>query len=245
MRNLMLGALLLAVTGCTTATGGSAVAGSTAASPRPEADAARDVGRKPYGVLEFLGVEPGMTTLDVIAASGYYTEVLSGEVGVNGIVYAQNPARVLRFRQGANDLALTSRLAGNRLANVRRLDREFDDLGLVDNSVDVAITALNFHDIYNNDAQAAQQVLMVVRRVLKPGGVLGVIDHVGNAGADNAKLHRIEPSLAIAAAKAAGFSVEQSDLLSNPDDDHTQSPFAPGIRGNTDRFLLKLTKPSN
>ena len=97
---------------------------------RPQSDIARDAGRKPFEVLEFLGVAQGMTTLDVIASSGYYTEALANVVGLEGRVYAQNPAVALRFYAGRNDRALNQRLFGNRLPNVRRLDREFDDLGL-------------------------------------------------------------------------------------------------------------------
>jgi len=63
------------------------------------------------------------------------------------------------------------------------------------------------------------------------------------AGADNEELHRIELQLALDAAKAAGFEVETSDLLRNETDDHTKNVFAPGLRGQTDRFLLKLRKP--
>jgi predicted methyltransferase len=49
---------------------------------------------------------------------------------------------------------------------------------------------------------------------------------------------------AIDTAEAAGFIVEaQSDLLHNAADDHTQGVFADGVRGNTDRFILKLRKP--
>lgn len=249
MRSILISVMVLILGGCgsndgsNNASDAGQVSASPSATPRPAADVARDGGRKPFLVLDFLGVKPGMTVVDLLAAGGYYTEVLSNAVGADGIVYAQNPAMVLRFGKGRNDRALTDRLAGNRLPNVRRLDREFDDLGLVRGSVDLAVTALNFHDIYNNDAQAAQGVLQAVSAVLKPGGVVGIIDHVGNAGADNASLHRIDPALAIAAAQAAGFSVEQSDLLANPADDHTQGPFVPELRGNTDRFVLKLTKP--
>ena len=217
---------------------------AAATSTRPDADIARDAGRKPFAVLAFLGVEEGMTTVDLIAASGYYTEVLSRVVGPTGRVYAQNPARVLRFRGGANDLALNNRLLNNRLNNVRRLDREIQDLGLVANSVDVVITALNFHDIYNNSPEAAQGALATIKGVLKPGGVLGIIDHHGNPGADNKSLHRMLVQDAVSAAEAAGFIVESSDLLENSADDRSQGVFAPAVRGNTDRFLLKLTKPA-
>ena len=244
MRNVVFATLLVVLAGCTatSASSGASSDSSATSSTRPGADVARDEGRQPFAVLEFLGVEPGMTTMDVMAAGGYYTEALANAVGPDGLVYAQNPAIFLRFGGGRNDRALTDRLAGNRLPNVRRLDREFDDLGLVRGSVDVAITALNFHDLYNRDPAAAQGVLHAIGAVLKPGGVIGIIDHVGNAGADNASLHRMDPADAISAAEAAGFTVEQSSVLANPADDHTQGPFAEGLRGYTDRFVLKLTK---
>jgi len=243
MRNVVFATLLVVLAGCTATSGSSSTSDtSSAGGARPEADVMRDEGRQPFAVLDFLGVEPGMTAMDVMAAGGYYTEVLANVVGPDGLVYAQNPAIFLRFGGGRNDRALTDRLAGNRLPNVRRLDREFDDLGLVRGSVDVAITALNFHDLYNRDPAAAQGVLHAIGAVLKPGGVIGIIDHVGNAGADNASLHRMDPADAISAAEAAGFTVEQSSVLANPADDHTQGPFSEGLRGQTDRFVLKLTK---
>ena len=55
---------------------------------RAEADRNRDAGRKPAEVVRFLGVAPGTTVVDLIAASGYYTEVLSIAVGPMGPVDA-------------------------------------------------------------------------------------------------------------------------------------------------------------
>ena len=216
------------------------------ASPeRPEADRSRDAGRRPADVIAFLGVAPGMTALDLIAAGGYYTEVLSLAVGPEGRVYAQNPPFVLKYRDGANDKALTARLAGDRLENVERLDRDLADLELAPGSIDVAITALNFHDVYNGRGpEVAEAFLAAVYRLLEPGGLLGLIDHAGTPGADNEDLHRIEEGLVDAAVRAAGFGIEaKSDLLRNPDDDHTRNVFDPEIRGRTDRFLMRLRKP--
>jgi predicted methyltransferase len=221
------------------------LARSLASPERPEADRARDAGRRPADVIAFLGVEPGMTALDLIAAGGYYTEVLSLAVGPEGRVYAQNPPFVLKYRDGANDKALTARLAGDRLENVERLDRDLAELELAAGSIDVAITALNFHDVYNGRGpEVAESFLAAVYRLLSPGGVLGLIDHAGNPGADNEGLHRIEEGRVDAAVRAAGFEIEaKSDLLRNPVDDHTRNVFDPEIRGRTDRFLMRLRKP--
>lgn len=220
---------------------------SMLASDRRSADdQARDAGRKPADVIEFLGIEPGMAVVDVIAAGGYYTEVLSLAVGAEGSVVAHNPAFVLEFREGANEKAITARLADNRLGNVTRLNKEFEELSAGDGPFDAAITALNFHDLYNGRSpEDALAVLQIIHSMLKPGGVFGIIDHAGVADADNAALHRIEVVKAIETATAAGFVVEgQSSILSNPEDDHTQGVFSEGLRGHTDRFLLKLRKPA-
>jgi predicted methyltransferase len=220
------------------------VAARLAAGSRPDADRARDAGRKPAEVVAFLGIEPGMTVVDLIAAGGYYTEVLSWAVGPDGKVYAQNNKFVLEFRDGANDKAMTARLAGGRLANAERLDREMDDLALTPGSVDAAITALNFHDVYNSRGpEAAAAFLASAKAFLKPGGVLGIVDHHGGVG-DDEQLHRIEEALALAAAEAAGFEVEAtSPVLRNEGDDRTKSVFDEGMRGQTDRFVLRLRKP--
>ena len=212
---------------------------------RSAEDKARDGGRKPAEVMAFLGVEPGMTVLDVIAAGGYYTEVLSNAVGAGGKVYAQNPAAVLKFREGANDKALTERLGNNRLPNVIRWDRETTDLGLDANSVDFAMTALNFHDIYNGSGkEVAVGFARLILEVLKPGAVFGVIDHEGDAAADNASLHRMQGGLALEALLEAGFSIEAtSNVLRESGDDHSKMVFDPAVRGKTDRFLIKAVKP--
>ncbi len=210
---------------------------------RPQTDRDRDAERKPAQLMNFLGIERGMTAVDIIAANGYLTEVLSITVGPKGKVYLQNPAMMLQMRDGALGKAVEERLAGKRLPNVVRVDGDVSSLP--PGSADAAITAMNFHDLYNMGGAPAGQALMKdVYTVLKPGGVFGVIDHVGNDGADNKELHRIPKHVAIEAAKAAGFVVEaESDLYANPADDHTKQVRDPSVRGKTDQFLLRLRKP--
>ena len=216
-----------------------------AASGRSDEDKARDTARRPAEVLAFLGVEPGMTVMDLLASGGWYTEVLSVAVGPEGIVYAQNPPMLLGFSDGAYDKAITARLADNRLPNVIRLDRDEGDTGLEPGSLDAALTALNLHDRHNfgSDEDVAA-MLAAVKDLLKPGGLLGVIDHYGDSDKDNTALHRLNVEAALPLIEGAGFDVESSDLLRNPDDDHSIMVFDPAIRGKTDRLLFKLTKPA-
>ena len=70
--------------------GGGDLAAALASANRPAEDKARDADRKPAELMQFFGVKPGMTTVDIIALGGYITEVLSVAVGSNGKVYAQN-----------------------------------------------------------------------------------------------------------------------------------------------------------
>lgn len=221
----------------------------TMAENRSVEDKARDGSRKPAEVLHWLGVKKGDTVLDIIASGGWYSVAAAIAVGPEGKVYAQNPAAALALRDGAYETEITARLEAAKLPQVTRLNKEAADLGIPDNSVDVAITALNFHDVYYNfGEEAATGMLAVLKAKLKPGGVLGIIDHVGlpdadNPDADNKALHRMDPVLAVAAAEAAGFKVERNDDLLDSYDDPSRIVFDPLVRGKTDRFILKLTKP--
>ena len=209
---------------------------------RSEADKGRDAARRPAEVLAFIGVEPGMTVLDIAASAGWYTEVLSVAVGEDGTVYSQNTLATLERRDGANDKALTARLADDRLPNVMRADGEIS--AIEPGSIDVAFTALNFHDTYNfAGAETAVALLAEIYAVLKPGGVLGFIDHAGDPEQNNTKLHRIPKQIVMDLATESGFIVEaESDVLAHPEDDRTEMVFGE-IRGKTDRFVLKLRKP--
>ena len=213
---------------------------------RSAQDAARDPQRKPAEVLTFIGVKPGDRVIDVLASGGWYTEILSAAVGPDGLVYAQNPPRLIQFRQGFYDKQLVARLANNRLPNVFRLDANFSDLNIEPASIDVALLALNFHDLYYlMGPDVAQSGLRTIHGLLKPGGVLGLIDHNGggNDHSVNATAHRINQNLVERLAVANGFRVAgTSDILQNPDDDHTKNVFDEAVRGRTDRFVLRLVK---
>ncbi|MCH8248122.1 MAG: class I SAM-dependent methyltransferase [Proteobacteria bacterium] len=216
---------------------------------RPEADRARDAGRKPAEVLEFVGIEPGMTVLDLFSGSGWYTELIAHVVGDSGRVIAHSNEAYKRFVGEA----LEERFGTGRIANVEILMAENNHLILEADSLDGIMLVLSFHDIYHVDTEGGWELidgpafLAELKKGLKPGGIVAVIDHYAEAGAPpetGESLHRIDPALVIANMEAAGFVLDgQSDVLRNPDDDHSTIVFAPEIRGKTDRFVMRFSNP--
>ncbi|MEZ5939003.1 MAG: class I SAM-dependent methyltransferase [Hyphomonadaceae bacterium] len=218
---------------------------------RPADDAADDEARKTAETLAFIGLLPGDAVLELEAGSGYYTELFAGAVGPDGKVLMQNPPE---FDSFAGE-AVEARLADNRLPNVTLVKTHFDQLDAPDNSVDVVTWVLGPHELfYKTDAFPdglgdVQTSYAEVFRVLKPGGRFIVLDHAAAAGAGSetgGTLHRIDPAIVKADAAAAGFAVgAESDLLANPEDDHTKMVFDPSVRRHTDQFLVRFVKPAS
>ena len=198
-------------------------------------------------MLAFAGISKGMTVLDLYAAGGYYTFILSKAVGDTGTVYAQNTERGLRFVEDRQNRtqgeALKEKIKEGNLKNVTQLIGPTRSLSLEEESLDAVMLAQTLHDSYNSNPDRALNLLQRLKILLKPGGFIIVTDHVGISGGNNREMHRMEITQAIAVAEQAGFSVESSDLLRNLGDDHRRSIFDPRLARNTDRFLLKLTKP--
>ena len=210
------------------------------ASPdRPQAEKDRDGARKPIETVKFAGIKTGQTVLEVIAVGGWFTEVLSAAVGPTGKVYAQNP----NFFTSRPGFAEAEKARDDRLKNVTPVHGDLPDAS-VTGKPDVALTALNLHDIYNSAGEAGAVALCKgVYDSLKPGGTFIVIDHVGIAGQDNAKFHRIQIEQAREVIKKAGFRIDaESDLLKNPKDDHTKGVRDPSVAGHTDQFLIRAKK---
>jgi predicted methyltransferase len=206
---------------------------------RPAEAKARDGIRRPLQVMNLLGVESGMTVVDVEALGGWYTEVLSAAVGPTGHVIAQVGPRGLQRDNGAPSLEQAERL-GN-------VEVTFEALTEVPpNSADAALTALNLHDyiIFFGGEPGAIAYLESIYDVLKPGGVAAIIDHEGSENMNNNELHRIPAADAKRFIQQVGFEiVTESDLLHTNADDHTLSIRDPALGRNTDRFLFIVRKP--
>jgi predicted methyltransferase len=224
------------------------VRAAVAAADRTAADRALDAGRKPAELLAFFGVRPGMKVAELGAGTGYTSELLARIVGGQGKVYAQNPPFVLdRFAEGP----WSERLKKPVMANVVRLDREFDDPFPADlHGLDVVLIHLFYHDTYWQGVDR-EKMNRAVLDVLAPGGVYGIVDHSARAGSGSSEvktLHRIEEPVLRAEVEKAGFVLAaQADFLRHPEDarDWNASPGAAGERrGTSDRFVLKFVKPA-
>jgi predicted methyltransferase len=212
-----------------------------AAPERPAEDKQRDAARKPIEVVEFVGIETGMTVIDLWAAGGWFTEVLSAAVGPSGKVYAQNPDFFLQ-RAGFVERETERH---QRLGNVQAVHGDLANANIA-GQADAAITAQNLHDVYNGPGGEAAAVAFAksVYDALKPGGVFGVIDHVGIDGQNNTQFHRMLPSQARDVLTKAGFTIEaDSPLLANPADDHTKGVRDASLERSTDQFLFRARKP--
>ena len=251
MRGLVLGALLAcaSVQAAESPPIHPAIQAAVDSQERPPKDRARDDNRHYAEILEFFGVRPGMTIVELFGAGGNTAEVLARAVGPTGKVYMQNPDF---FYERFGKKAVDERLANNRLPNVVRVDKPLNAMGLEPNSLDGAVAFMVLHDFFWL-SQDVPGILKDVHRALKPGGWFGVVDHAApaNSGAEHAKdrdngTHRIDEAYVKKIFADAGFVLEASnDVLRNPADDRSKPFYDESFRGkSTDRFVLRFRKKS-
>jgi predicted methyltransferase len=227
---------------------------------------ARDVYRHPLDTLLFFGIKPDMTVVEVWpGAGGWYTEVLAPLLAEHGRLYdAQVPPAA------GNEFVTTS------LKSFSDKLRERPDLyGRVEvttlgpgaeaiappGSADLVVTFRNLHNWMN--LGFANEAFAAMFKALKPGGILGVVEHRGDAGKPQdprATNGYVNEEYAIGVIKAAGFElVARSEINANPKDtkDYEQGVWTlpPNYRlgnrdrakyaaiGESDRFTLKFRKP--
>lgn len=245
---------LLLITPCTD--GGTpamdvAIAEALADPQRIESDRSRDPLRKPDQVLAFFEIKPGMRVLDLFSGGGYYTEILSRVVGPTGSVVAQNNGAYLDYMKDEN----ATRYAGNRLPNVERLVTEADSMQLEDDSFDATLAILTWHDFYYGGGASGwpevneSALVDKLCKAMKPGAVLGIIDHVAKPGSNPAvtgeELHRVDPDRIKTDLTDSCFKLEaEAQFLRNAADPLDQVVMDPAIRGKTDRVVLKYRRKS-
>ena len=224
-------------------------AAAVAAPGRSPDNVKLDAGRKPAQVLQFLGLKPGMHVLDLFGANAYWAEITSPVVGSSGHVTVWNPTQ---FYNDKRKQAFEAFMSSH--PNVSIVISPFEAPDLPKNYADWVILNDNYHDTYWQNEKFKiphmdpNTFLKAVYAAMKPGAVIGVIDHVANSNSDTRatveKYHRIDPNVVKADFKRAGFVfVGSSDLLRNPADKHDVEVHDPSIAGKTDRFIFKFKKP--
>ena len=226
------------------------IATAVAASDRPASAKSMDAVRKPVETLQFLGLKRGDRALDLFGSGGYYAIIMARAVGPTGSVDAWEAKNFV----GDKTRETWTKLQ-REIPNLKLIVSPAAQLDLPEDSYDFVMFNLNYHDLYWESAEYKfprmdpKPFVQELYRAVKPGGVLGVIDHAANRGGgtrDVAQtLHRIDPAVARADFEAAGFVFEgESPLLRNPADKRTINVFDPAVRSNTDRFVHRFRKPS-
>ena len=224
----------------------AAVANSAARTPD---NVKLDAGRKPAEVLGFFKLEQGMRVIDMFGANKYWAEIIAPALSPTGTVVVWQPMQFLNEKRRAEFAEFTA-----KQPNVVLLSSQFETPLIGTNQYDFMIMNLDYHDVYWESAERKitrmepQAWLKRLYDAMKPGAVVGIIDHVAAAGGDTRqvvdKLHRIDPAVVKADFEKAGFVLEESnDVLRNPADDHSLLVFDEKIRGKTDRFMFRFRKP--
>lgn len=226
------------------------IADAVSASTRTPENVQLDTLRKPGDVLQFFGLAPGMHAIDMFGANRYWSEIMAPVVGPQGTVVVWQPTQFL------NDKRKTefADFAG-RQGNVALIATPFEAPQLGNSAYDFAIMNLDYHDVYWENAQRKiprmepGEWLARLYAAMKPGGIVGIIDHVAAPNSDTRatveKYHRIDPAVVKADFERAGFVLEaSSDMLRNPQDAHDLNVFDPKIKGHTDRFVYRFRKPA-
>lgn len=228
----------------------------------------RDVYRNPIDTLTFFDVQPDMTVVEIWPGGGWYTEILAPYLKAEGQLYAahfpQSETRdfYVKSRQKFIDRVATDEAFS--AIEVTEFSPAEDSVIAPPGSVDRVLTFRNLHNWYMGGGQEAIEAAFgTFYKALKPGGILGVVDHrlpEQRADTDQDSSGYMKQSLAIAAAEAAGFVlVEESDINANPKD---TADYARGVWslpptlslgeqereryqniGESDRFTLKFQKP--
>lgn len=239
---------------------------------RSDEERARDPQRHPKETLQFFGLTPDMTVVEVYPGGGWYTQVIAPYMKTGGgKLYAASFAA-----EGASERARAS------LDTFRKTyaetpdtygDVEMTTLGdghhiAPEGSADMVVTFRNIHSFMGRGTEEA--TFEEFYRALKPGGVLGVVEHRAD-GADlphDGSKGYVYTDDVKALAEAAGFEFEAASEINANTTDTKDHPFGvwtlPPVRrsaqingeddpnfdrahydsiGESDRMTLKFRKP--
>lgn len=187
---------------------------------RTDSNRARDQYRHPVETLKFFGLKPEMTIVELNPGGGWYMEILAPLMANNGHYIAAMP--VGAKHSGDEDMASFESRYPNLASKIEIVNFNPPTHNRIapDGSVDMILTFRNIHNWMMSGTEKA--VFKAAFSALKPGGVLGVVEHrAGPQTKNTAKgmAGYIPEKLVISMAKKAGFKLDQkSDINANPKD---------------------------
>lgn len=234
---------------------------------RTPANKERDQYRHPVETLNFFGIKPDMTVVEISPGAGWYLEILAPFLAKNGHYIAAAPpstpentymaelnAKVSAWLKSFPEVEKTVKFTA--FAPPKQVTIAEPD------SADMVLTFRNVHNWMSRDAAA--QSFKAFFKALKPGGVLGVVEHRANANSKDlkGKTGYVTEAQVIRYATQAGFVLdEKSEINANAKDtkDHPEGVWTlpPSLRlgdedkekylaiGESDRMTLRFVKPKS
>ena len=227
-------------------------------------NSARDSARHPAETLKFFGLQPDSSVVEIWPSGGWYTEVIAPFVAGEGQYYgAHFPADSdIEFFNRARD-AFEAKLSAHPevYGNARVTEMYPGKMALAPEPVDLVVTFRNVHNWMPRGW--TDEAFQAFYDVLKPGGMLGIVEHRGTPGTEQdpeAKSGYVTEEYTVMLAEKAGFVLDgSSDVNANPKDthDHPEGVWTlpPTLRlgdedrekyvaiGESDRYTLRFRKP--
>ncbi len=211
---LMLAAALVGLMPVSAFAADAALTAAVGASHRPAGDKARDGARHPVASLEFWGLKPGQTVIEIAPGGGYWSEILAP--------YAKQTHGHYIAAMGKADQKLPARFADTGSYGDIKYTVFSNSSGALGpaGSADLVLTARNIHDWMWTQGYA-EKGMKDFYAVLKPGGILAVEDHRADPRPQigDARDGYVATATIVKMAKAAGFVLEaSSEINANPKD---------------------------
>lgn len=236
----------------------------TSAHRSPE-NIARNGARHPMETLEFFGLQPDMTVLEILPALGWYTEILAPYLAEKGRLYVAHfspngvePYMPKVLGMFEDRMVREPELFGK--VTVRHINPPREVSITPPGVTDLAMTFRNVHNWIMADQE--HEYFSAFFQALKPGGVLGVVEHRARPGADMNSMRTtgyVTEAYVREIAERAGFVFEAaSEINANPKDtkDHPKGVWSlpPFLQsgdearyraiGESDRMTVKFRKPA-
>ena len=244
--------------------GSNALEQSVSGEHRSTKNKARDQYRHPVETLKFFGFTPDMTVVEITPGGGWYTEILAPALKGKGKLYGAHYPDTGEDNYYSNSRKrLEKKLASNVVFSevvltdfVPRKQSELAPQG----SADLVLT---FRNLHNWKDEGVEQVFKDAFNALKPGGILGVVEHRLPIGvAPEKAAGYVSEVKTIKQAETAGFRFAGASEINANAKDLAQHPkgvwtLPPVLRlgekdkakylaiGESDRMTLKFIKPEN